>query len=263
MKLNYREVNPGSPRKLLILHGLLGSSQNWVRVAPRLAENTHVLIPDLRNHGASPHASHSLQWMYEDILEFLNDHDIKQTFLLGHSLGGLAAMRFAFQNPERLDGLIVEDISPASRLNRMDTIFHALTGLDLSKIRTRQEADEHLSQKIPHREIRQFLLQNLKRKESGAFFWRCNLKELERFTKTNEFRLTDSDRFDGPSLFIGGMNSEQTIDGHTKILSRHFPNYVLVMIPDAGHWVHFDAMPRFAEIVTDFLKNRFRMLHRE
>ncbi len=134
MKLNIKKYGTDGPA-VLILHGLLGSSQNWHSAATKLSENFQILVPDQRNHGDSPHGDHAIERLSEDALNLLDQHNIDKAVLIGHSMGGLAAMLFAFKNPERLKGLIAVDIAPIAQLDRMDWVFEALAAVDLSEVK--------------------------------------------------------------------------------------------------------------------------------
>ena len=253
MKLNVRKYGAEGPA-VVILHGLLGSSQNWHSAATKLSEKFQILVPDQRNHGDSPHGDHTIELLSEDALNLLDQQNIDKTFLIGHSMGGLAAMSFSFKNPQRLTGLIVVDIAPVAQLDRMDWIFDALAAVDLSAVKQRQHAEEKLAVNIPSPLVRQFLLQNLKRLEDGTYAWGCHLPELHDFIRKDDgFELKESDRYKGPTLFIGGGRSEHRIAEKEDLIARHFPNYQLTMIPNAGHWVHFEATEEFITIVTDFI----------
>ncbi len=91
MKLNIRKYAADGPA-VVILHGLLGSSQNWHSAATKLSEKFQILVPDQRNHGDSPHGAHTIERLSEDVLNLLNQQNINKTFLIGHSMGGLAGM---------------------------------------------------------------------------------------------------------------------------------------------------------------------------
>lgn len=253
MQLKTRKYRSNN-QNLLILHGLLGSSQNWHSVAQRFAEHLQVLVPDLRNHGESPHDEHGIQLMSEDVLDLLEQENIDKTVLMGHSMGGLAAMRFAFEHPGKLHGLIVVDIAPEPQLSRMNWIFEALESIDLSTVRKKEHADRQLAERITDAQIRRFLLQNLRRQEDASYEWQCNLPELHRFVRDEaRFQVNKEDVYEGPTLFIGGENSDHKIAEREESIARHFPEYRLEMVKNAGHWVHFDAMERFVDIVRSFI----------
>ena len=111
MKLFFRKYGNGPP--LVILHGLYGSSDNWVTIAKILSDSFTVYLPDQRNHGQSPHSDiHDYDSMRDDLLEFVRDQSINKFFLAGHSMGGKTAIAFALKWPEMLNGLLIADISP-------------------------------------------------------------------------------------------------------------------------------------------------------
>lgn len=255
MQLNYRKYGADkSGIPLLILHGLLGSSQNWHSLAQTLAAQYPVLVPDLRNHGESPHGEHRIELIVQDILELFETEQIRRAFVVGHSMGGLAAMMLAFANPELLEGVVVVDIAPGTITANFRTIFDALMRLDLSQLKTREDADRDLSASIENLRVRQFLLQNLKRQPDGRFAWKCNLPELQRFVNDpKRFRIADHQYYAGPTLFIAGERSEYRIWERTDTIRKHFPRAEMRIVPGAGHWVHFDAPAEFVKILREFV----------
>ena len=117
MKLFYRHFGVGAP--IIILHGLFGLSDNWVTHAKRIAEKFSVYLPDLRNHGQSPHSpTFNYAAMADDLYEFIDEHKLKNPVIIGHSMGGKVAMWFALEYPDLLEKLIVVDISPAKYADR-------------------------------------------------------------------------------------------------------------------------------------------------
>src|SRR5690242_9801993 len=88
---------------LVVLHGLFGSAQNWATISKRLAERYRVVAADLRNHGGSPwDDAMSYDAMAEDVIALLRRYAPppgKSTALLGHSMGGKAAMLAALREP--------------------------------------------------------------------------------------------------------------------------------------------------------------------
>ncbi len=254
MNLHFREYGRGD-KTLVILHGLLGSSQNWQRAANLLGEKYRVLAVDQRNHGQSPHMpTHTPADLREDIKNFLEQQNLPQVYLLGHSMGGMAAMEFAFYFPERLQGLIIEDIAPRAYHSSSTDILTAMAELDLSAITSRQQADEQLSRKITSTTVRQFVLTNLTRQENGSFQWRVNLPALQAYEgEITSYQPPSPARFDGETLFIGGANSKYRLDHDHDLLLQHFPHSHLEMIPNAGHWIHFEAVEAFVALVQRFV----------
>ncbi|MDZ7309586.1 MAG: alpha/beta fold hydrolase, partial [candidate division KSB1 bacterium] len=242
MKLAFREYGRGE-KTLVILHGLLGSAQNWQRVAKELGEKHRILVVDQRNHGESPHhPDHSFAALRDDLGEFFDQQGLQQAYLLGHSMGGVAAMEFAFHHPGRLQGLIVEDIAPRPYHSQAAAILEALSSIKLEGLTARQQVDALLTPHLPNPVIRQFVLTNLVRSADNTFVWRVNLATLRAFQREMaSYTAAPTARFTGETLFLGGGDSQYHLDHDESLLLSHFPNSHLLMIPGAGHWIHFDA----------------------
>jgi pimeloyl-ACP methyl ester carboxylesterase len=253
INLFFRAYGHGD-KTLVILHGLLGSLQNWQRAAKILGEKYHVLVVDQRNHGNSPHTStHTFADLREDLKHFFDQH-LNQAYLLGHSMGGIVAMEFAFHYPDRLAGLIIEDIAPRGYQNSSGHILKVLAAIDFGNIKSREEVDAILSKDIKSRRTRQFLLTNLVRREDNSFSWKVNLPVLEEFQREiANYEPPLAAQYSGEVLFIGGELSDYHIDHDHDVILRHFPNSRLVMIPQAGHWIHFEAVQAFTGCVRQFL----------
>ena len=239
---------------LIILHGLLGSSDNWHSFGQRFGEHFHTFALDARNHGLSPHSDQfNYQVMAEDVVEFMMQHGISSTSLMGHSMGGKTAAYAALLYPELVDKLIVVDIAPRSYKAHHDQVFDALTSLDVSAFQYRKDVDEALALKIPEIPVRQFLMKNLARNESGGFQWKMNLEVIEKnYARINE-ELPRDCQFHGPTLFIRGSKSGYILMDDLPVISQLFPNAEIVTIKHAGHWVHVDAPEDFTKTVLDFL----------
>lgn len=255
MKLHYAQYG-NHPDHLIILHGLFGSERNWTQAAKILSRLMTVIVPDMRNHGQSPHhPEHTIESMRHDIEELTDQLHIGRFFLLGHSMGGYVAMDYTLAHPEQINGLIVEDIAPRAYPNRgLLNIISALSAIDLSKITDKKQADLKLSAAVPDPAVRQFLLTNLTR-TGDHLSWRINLPALRKFIE-NEFesyQTNENAQFRGPSLFIGGADSPYRIWEYTALIQQYFPASEIETIPGAGHWPHHEQPQVFAESVTRFI----------
>jgi len=172
VSLHFEALGKSGNPPLIILHGLLGSSRNWLSVGKMLAEYFDVFLLDLRNHGSSPHTNTmDYDEMVEDVLNWANKKNLDTFYLLGHSLGGKVAMTFACRYPERIRALIIEDIVPKEYVLRYANEFQAMNDLSLKDIKNRTDADKILETKIPDWTWRQFLLTNLKHTFIGKSIW--------------------------------------------------------------------------------------------
>lgn len=267
MKLNYRKIGKGYP--LIIIHGLYGSSDNWLSVAKELSDNFEVFILDQRNHGASPHSdSHTYENLKEDLLEFMDDHKIEKASLLGHSMGGKTVMFFAADYPERVTNLIVADIAPKNYTKISDyapqTIDHenivsAMLNFDLSNYNSRTEIDQKLSESISSERVRQFLLKNLKRNDNKEFVWKLNIKTISEYLPQIMDGM-DKEKFQKgkgitgfPVLFIKGENSNYITDDDHQLIRTIFPYAEITSIPKAGHWVHAEQPKLLVKTIEYFV----------
>ena len=256
MQLAYRKYGEGQP--LLILHGLFGQSDNWNTLAKRFSENGfEVYTIDQRNHGLSPHSD---IWNYEamadDIKEFINEHNLENPILLGHSMGGKTAMFFALKYDGALDKLIVADMSPRAYEPHHDIVLDALNAVDFSKINTRKEAEAVLSEYITDFGTKQFLLKNIYWEDTAGskMNWRFNLPIITK--NSNETLVAVPERTSNVNtLFLRGEKSNyinEAVD--IPEIKERFPNYKLQTIANAGHWLHAEQPEAFYQAVIDFIK---------
>ena len=252
MSLFFREM--GSGPSVIILHGLFGSSDNWLAIGKELATDYHVILPDLRNHGQSFHENtFDYRSMSSDLFNFIKDHKIVDPVILGHSLGGKVAMTFAVNNPSLVLKLIVVDIGPKGYPVQHQQILKGLNSLDLARIRSRKEADDLLSGYVDEAGIRQFLLKNLGRNGEGNFIWKLNLPIITREIENVGEPLPQGGAFSKPSLFIKGSKSDYIENGDSQLIHQIFPDSRIVTIKGAGHWVHAEKPAAFISTVRMFL----------
>lgn len=243
---------------LLILHGLFGSGRNWTSMARKLAEHYRVLLPDLRNHGASGHSPDmDYPHLAADLVRLLDSRRIDSAAVIGHSMGGKAAMWLALTEAARVDRLVAVDIAPLRYEHNFDPILSAMRSLPLAEIRSRGQADDWLSKFIPESGLRQFLLQNLV-SENGRYRWRIDLEIIQRAIPVLlDFPPPDALRpYPGDALFIGGSRSRYILTEYTGAITRICPNARIAMIQDAGHWVQVDQPEQFFRSVDTFLQGR-------
>ncbi len=252
MQLHFKQLGHGEP--LVLLHGLFGSADNWFGVAPKLAEKFHVLIPDLRNHGHSPHhAEMDYPLMAADVEKFFAAQKIESAHVIGHSMGGKVAMQFALDFPARIKKLIVVDMAPRAYQRTHDHIFEALLELDLAAFQTRPQIEEALATKIPSLNLRRFLLKNLGRTDDGKLVWKMNLRGVaENYLRLGEV-LNAGQPFAGPTLFIRGGKSDYINAADELAIHQLFPAAKIQTIATANHWVHADAPTEFVRLVLEFL----------
>lgn len=251
MKLFYREYGQGQP--MIILHGLMGSSDNWLPQAKMLGEHYHVWVVDQRNHGQSPHSTEfNYHVLSNDILDFIQEHGIEKPVIIGHSMGGKAAMNFALAHPDKLEKLIIVDIAPKAYDVRHDHIVEGLKTVPIDSVQSRQEANDALAPHISSEAVRQFLLKNLMRKPEGGFGWRINLPVIDQSLEMISGGLVNDGVFEKKTLFIRGSKSDYILDDDREAMKKIFPNSTLVTM-ETGHWVQAEKPEEFVQVVLSFL----------
>jgi pimeloyl-ACP methyl ester carboxylesterase len=237
-------------RPLIIAHGLFGSGRNWGVIARNLSQHRPVITVDMRNHGASPWKdANTYQDMAEDLAQVIDAHG-GVVDLLGHSMGGKAAMWLALTQPDRVARLIVADIAPVAYGHSQQRYIDAMRSVPLDQITSRSDADKLLRTSVPELAIRAFLLQSLDVAEQA---WRLNLDTLERdMPSIMDFPATDA-AFDKPTLFLAGGASDYVKPDHRPVMKALFPKGRLVKIPGAAHWLHAEKPRDFEAAVNTWL----------
>jgi esterase len=252
-KINYKVFGEGEP--VVIMHGLLGMLDNWQTFAKNLAKKYMVCIIDLRNHGKSFHSDEmDYLLMAEDLREFMELHHMFNAHLLGHSMGGKVAMKFAFEHPDMVSKLIVADISPSKYPGGHESILEALLSVDLAKVNEREEVDNHLMDFIGDRKIVLFLMKNLSRVKEGGFRWKANLDAISNNYENILDEINSSDAYEAPTLFIKGERSNYLNEKYSQPIRDLFPGATVKEIPGAGHWVHSDDPETTLKYVEEFLE---------
>lgn len=208
---------------------------------------------DLRNHGSSPHDSvFDYDSMADDVFAFISKHDLQNVNIMGHSLGGKVAMKFALKHQDILKSLIVVDIAPRYYAPHHQQIIKALQAVDLDTVNTRKEAEHILSGYIDDAGVKMFLLKNLYW-EGDRLQWRFNLKVIAEKIESVGERITSTEKFEGKTLFIKGEKSKYITDDDKSEILNLFPEAEIKTCANAGHWVHADNPECMLTTVRDFL----------
>ncbi|WP_138477807.1 alpha/beta fold hydrolase [Dyadobacter bucti] len=255
MQLNYKKIGE-SGKTLIILHGVFGFLDNWLTISKTIADQGYQLyLVDQRNHGRSPHeAPLDFPTLAEDLQEFLQQQNISNPILLGHSMGGKTVMEYAVTYPGTFEKLVIVDIGPKAYPIHHSKILQGLNAIPIDKIESRNEADEILSQYEPILSVRQFLLKNLYRKDEGGFGWRFNLPVLTSDMSKVGSEVKSSEEIKVPVLFIRGEKSNYILDEDLEGILSIFPNARVETIQNAGHWVQAEQPKIFVETLLKFLE---------
>jgi len=260
MKLNYKKIGEGIP--VIILHGLYGSSDNWISIAKNLSSEFSVYLIDLRNHGNSPHSDiFTIKAMSNDLYEFITDHNIDSFVLIGHSLGGKISMEFASVHPEKITKLIIVDIAPRNytkeefqERDNHNKIISTLKDVDLKKYKNRSEALEDLTRIDNSGRLKFFMMKNIKRTNDGKLEWKINLKAIPDNLSTilNDYNV-DLSKITCPTLFIKGEKSGYLTQADFDMIAEKISDVMFSTIKEATHWLHAEKPEEFINIVKAFV----------
>ncbi|SHG90804.1 alpha/beta fold hydrolase [Marivita hallyeonensis] len=245
-------TNPsdGSSTPVLIVHGLFGSGRNWGVIGKRLSDRGPVIAVDMRNHGDSFWSdSHSYPDMAEDLADVIAAHSAPMD-VVGHSMGGKAAMMLALTRPDLVNRLLVADIAPVTYSHSQAHFINAMKAVDLSKVEKRSDASAQLAATVEDPALQAFFTQSLDLKEKR---WKLNLDALAaEMPKVLGFPQIDR-TFEKPTLFLSGGKSDYVLPEHRPVIRALFPKARFAKMPDAGHWLHAENPRAFEASVRAFL----------
>jgi pimeloyl-ACP methyl ester carboxylesterase len=274
LRLHYVDWgNPGAP-PLLLVHGGRDHCRNWDWVAAALRDDWHVLAPDLRGHGDSqwsPDGNYAIAGYVYDLAQLIHQQQLAPVTIIAHSLGGMIALRYAGIYPDCVRKLVaIEGLGPSPRrlaerskngiAERMQNWIDELRSLAgrmprrypsiEEAFKRMQEVNRHLSPEQAQHLTQQGVNQN----EDGTYSWKFD--NYVRADPPYEMAVAEIEelwrRITCPTLLVYGRESRVSnplIDGR----DRHFRQGRVVVVDDAGHWVHHDQLAGFLNLVKGFL----------
>ena len=264
MELYYRifeaECSPDEAKEdLIIIHGLFGMSDNWIMIAKAFAKERRVIIPDLRNHGQSPHSElFTMNLLVEDILELTKSEHSKSPIIIGHSLGGRIAAKLAFTHSEAVSKLIIADMNLGEIKLRPEhqSLFLLMKTYSLKDMKSIGEIDSFLKQYVNSERIRMFILKNIRKNKEGVFDWKLNFPVLMDAFNSLMPQASENENYSNPTLVIRGGKSDYVTDNHFEFMKKHFNNIELKTIEGASHWLHADNPNEFVKIIKTFINSK-------
>jgi len=252
-QLNYR-IYGEQGDYVIILHGLLGMLDNWHSFAKALSEYYRVICIDQRNHGRSfKSETFNYELLAEDLSKFLDQQNIMEAHLIGHSMGGKTVMHFLDLFPERALKSIIVDIGAKAYKGGHEAIFKALLAIDINSVSSRKDVQESLMASLNDLPVVLFLMKNLSRNPEGYYEWKANIKSLYA-NYHNIIKAVDVNApVNNDILFVKGGKSRYIKEEDKESLSDIFPFAKFKTIENAGHWVHADSKDELLQIVRQYL----------
>ena len=253
-ELFYRELGEADAPPLMILHGLLGTSDNWQTLGKQFAATHRVHLIDQRNHGRSPHNPvHNYSAMANDVLHHLDRTGIDRASIIGHSMGGKTALMFAHLHPDRVQKLVVADMAARSYAPHHGPIFDALLSAPIAEAPGRSEVEQHLMDRLADQSMVGFLMKNLRREKAGGFAWRPNISALAQ-APGEVVDAVPMGMNTLPTLAIYGGQSNYVNEQDLEVFGDACMQFQSHEIEDAGHWLHASHPTEFFEEVSSFLE---------
>lgn len=254
----------GTP-PLVLLHGLTGHRKDFERVVPDLARHTRVLAPDLRGHGDSSKTGsakgYDFATLVADQRRLLDVLGIDRCDLLGHSFGGMLALRFALAHPERVASLVLMSTSCEAPDFYTREVFEKAgsfathKGLDvlqarLEEVGRRDEVPLPEDATLEQRDWRGRYWQHHKLRIRAMDAWAYGALGVAMMDQEPVTGRLDQIRC-RTTVIIGSEDAE-FVRG-AKRLSEGIADVVECVLPGIGHQPHQEARSRFLEIMADHL----------
>jgi pimeloyl-ACP methyl ester carboxylesterase len=251
--LNTLEYGTLSDRpSILIVHGLYGSARNWGVICKRLSDQFHLIAVDHRNHGDSPwNDSHTYHDLAADLAEVIEQHGTPMQ-VMGHSMGGKAAMVLALTRPELVTRLVVADIAPVTYSHDQTQFIEAMKAVDLDTVSKRSDAVAQLASRIDDPALHNFFTQSL---DVANKRWKLNLDVLQH-EMAHIIGFPDiSGTYNGPTLFLSGSESHYILAEYRPKIKTLFPNASFAKIRGAGHWLHAEKPREFEAVLRSYFSH--------
>ncbi|MCB0414979.1 MAG: alpha/beta hydrolase [Bdellovibrionales bacterium] len=260
---NYKIIGEDHLPKLVFLHGIMGSGNNWLKVTPSF-KDFQVLIFDQRGHGRSfkPISGYSPEDFSQDLALILEELKWDKIYLVGHSMGGRNALAFAQNNAQHLSGLVIEDIGPGpkewsnSKIKTfLDTIPAPFKSKETAKSYFENEFLEEFKSNPQVKALSQYFYMNIESKEGEIADWRFSksgiLEALEKGRNSNFWPLLKKLP---PTLWVRGEFSEDLSRETLNKIKEFNSEIEVVEVLQAGHWVHSDNTQGFVDVLRKFLQ---------
>lgn len=259
-QFHYQIYGQESSPKLVFLHGLMGFGANWRKIVSGLEDRFQILTFDQRGHGRSmkPESGYAPDDYADDLLEILNQLGWQKIHLVGHSMGGRNALNFASRFPQRVISLVIEDISPESKISDVER-YEKLLGRVPTPFQTKKEAKEFLLNDFGDPVLGNYFYSNLVENDEGLVDWRFSKKGILESVKMGRQvdRWNEWKSLKMPTLLVRGENSQDLPQDIYEKMLKENSRVEGVVIKNAGHWVHFDQADEFLRVLKTFLLANF------
>jgi len=252
---------PANAPPVVLLHGITGHARVWDHLAERLAPRHRVLALDQRGHGDSdpaPDDDYRVGTMADDVAAFVGSLRLDRFALLGHSMGGRIAIKYAADHAARLERLVIVDIGPDITLAGLQRVRDMMANAP-ERIESEEWAVEYIRRANPLQDVdmlRERVRHGLRRAPDGELTWKYakGLRDMMREGRRDAVDLWEPlPRIPCPTLIVRGAESDILSAEVAKKMAERLPDGRVVEIAGAGHTVPADRPEEFVRQIRAFL----------
>lgn len=228
---------------VIFVHSFAGSIQHWRSQLEHLREHRRAIAFDWRGHGESdqsPTNDYTVEAVANDIAAVVDKMDLERFVLIGHSMGGSAAIAYANNHVSRVAGLIVAATPGRSPEEIAKVVMNSLRSPAYQKV-----MDDYVGQLLANArpDVQQLVNEGAKRisREAGIEM----VEALFEFDPIDKFK-----KFPGPKLIVSVLQEDQ----QPNSLHNQLPEIPSKVVEGTSHWLHIDQADQFNLIIDDFLK---------
>ena len=245
MKFHFQEWgNPSAPT-IIMLHGFGVSGHMFDEFAERMQDRYHLIALDQRGHGDSdwsPEGDYSRDAFVNDLEGFRESMNIGRFILIGHSMGGLTAVTYAYRNPGIVRALVLVDVGPEASREGVENIVRFTRGPDELDFEEFVQAAHRFNPRRTLENIRERMRHRLKQTDSGKWTWKFD----KRFREAPDDIKIGSDmsnddmwqlfrQIDAPTLLIRGGTSDIVGPVEARYMREAAPALRYTEVPGVGH----------------------------
>jgi 2-succinyl-6-hydroxy-2,4-cyclohexadiene-1-carboxylate synthase len=246
---------------VVFLHGFLGRGTDWQAVTEALAHCFDIHCPNLPGHGLMENSDSSMAEYTTFLSRYLDQHGIDRCALVGYSMGGRAALHFAFHAPDRVSALVLESASPGlaeeeqrqQRQRRDEALAQRLEACAENRQAFQRFLEDWYNQPLfasldRHPEIRKRLVQN--RRDNAPRRLAAALRGMGTGTQASLWGKLDGLR--APALLmVGALDGK--FQGIARSMAEGRSNIAMQVLKDCGHNMHLENPAGYTRALKQFL----------
>jgi esterase len=256
LRFHFLEWGSSDSPPVLLLHGGNQSAHSWDLVSLHLSDRFHVFALDQRGHGDSEwtrDVDYSIEAKAEDAAAFLDDQGLRSPIVIGHSMGGMVAMRMLLNDPLVAKALVLVDIGPELSTKGTEIVHNFIVSnvefddlevfLDNVAKYDRFRSREHIARTVKY---------NMLRRADGKYVSKVDHRRVSGGAESPP-TLAAVSAIACPTLLVRGEESVVLEPEAAVRFAAALPNGRLVTVPGAGHNVHSANTPGFLGVIGPFL----------